>query len=120
MYPEFAESFANNLAVTFSMRDEEVTGVDPSVFRRYPREEEEDAVERENENVETETNAVGAYSRSDVRDYKMPRRKTTKRRKSKKASNTERFPFKSTKYLSYSDSQFQWAVGGYSSRNFPD
>jgi len=89
LYPEFAESFANNLAVTFSMRDEEVTGVDPSVFRRYPREEEEDAVERENENVETETNAVGAYSRSDVRDYKMPRRKTTKRRKSKKASNTE-------------------------------
>ena len=34
LYPEFAESFSNNLEVTFNLRDEDVIGVDPSVFRR--------------------------------------------------------------------------------------
>ncbi|XP_023332947.1 potassium voltage-gated channel unc-103 isoform X1 [Eurytemora carolleeae] len=79
LYPEFSESFASNLQVTFSMRDDEVTGVDPSVFRRYFREEEEEQQEHE----ETEFSA-GGYNRSDVRDYKMPRRRTTKRRKRSK------------------------------------
>ena len=39
LYPEFAESFADNLKVTFSMRDDDVIGVDPSVFRKYFRDE---------------------------------------------------------------------------------
>jgi len=80
LYPEFAESFANNLQVTFSMRDDEVTGVDPSVFRRYFREEEE---EQQGDAEEAELNA-GDYNRSDVRDYKMPRRRTTRRKKRSK------------------------------------
>ena len=39
LYPEFAESFSSNLEVTFNLRDEDVIGVDPSVFRRFNREE---------------------------------------------------------------------------------
>jgi len=77
LYPEFAESFSNNLEVTFNLRDEDVIGVDPSVFRRRGMLE-----------AETETNeeeiADEAYhddKRSRVKDYKMPRRKTTRRRR---------------------------------------
>merc|ERR1712106_652295 len=83
LYPEFAESFANNLQITFSMRDDEVTGVDPSVFRRYFREEEEEPQERDNDGGEQDASTAGGYNRSDVRDYKMPRRKTTRRKKKK-------------------------------------
>jgi len=89
LYPEFSESFANNLQITFSMRDDEVTGVDPSVFRRYFREEEEEPVEKDNDGGETETNTAGGYNRSDVRDYKMPRRKTTRRKKPRKPPDTD-------------------------------
>ena len=90
LYPEFAESFAQNLAVTFSMRDDEVTGVDPSVFRRYFREEGlEDLKESEGEE-NNDVNLVGGYNRAEVRDYKMPRRKTTKRRKARKVPETDR------------------------------
>ncbi len=72
LYPEFAESFSNNLEVTFNLRDEEVSGVDPTVFRRFFREETEE--------VEDE---VETFQRSEVKDYKMPRRKTTRRRRRK-------------------------------------
>ena len=70
---------------------DEVTGVDPSVFRRYFREEEEEPQERD-DGGETETNTAGGYNRSDVRDYKMPRRKTT-RRKKKKPPDSDRWFF---------------------------
>eukprot|EP00090_Calanus_glacialis_P047482 TRINITY_DN9891_c0_g1_i1.p1 TRINITY_DN9891_c0_g1~~TRINITY_DN9891_c0_g1_i1.p1 ORF type:complete len:903 (-),score=179.29 TRINITY_DN9891_c0_g1_i1:210-2918(-) len=89
LYPEFAESFANNLQITFSMRDDEVTGVDPSVFRRYFREEEEEPQERDNEGGEVEASTAGGYNRSDVRDYKMPRRKTTRRKKPRKPPDSD-------------------------------
>ena len=90
LYPEFSESFAENLKVTFSMRDDEVTGVDPSVFRRYFREEgleEQRESEAEDNN---DVNLVGGYNRTEVRDYKMPRRKTTKRKKTRKPPETDR------------------------------
>ena len=73
LYPEFAESFSTNLEVTFNLRDEDVIGVDPSVFRRGFREEPE---EPEEEGEETHND-----KRSQVKDYKMPRRKTTRRRR---------------------------------------
>ena len=39
LYPEFAESFSSNLEVTFNLRDDDIIGVDPSVFKRFVREE---------------------------------------------------------------------------------
>ena len=90
LYPEFAESFAQNLAVTFSMRDDEVTGVDPSVFRRYFREEGLEDLKDSEAEENNDVNLVGGYNRAEVRDYKMPRRKTTKRRKARKAPETDR------------------------------
>ena len=75
LYPEFAESFSSNLEVTFNLRDEDVIGVDPSVFRRFNREEAEDTVEEGVENYDDK--------RNQVKDYKMPRRRTTKRRRPK-------------------------------------
>ena len=90
LYPEFSQSFAENLKVTFSMRDDEVTGVDPSVFRRYFREEgleEQRESEAEDNN---DVNLVGGYNRTEVRDYKMPRRKTTKRKKTRRPPETDR------------------------------
>ena len=96
LYPEFAESFAQNLKVTFTMRDDEVTGVDPSVFRRYFREEggEEQGVSDGEETGgggagDVNVGGDGGYNRAEVRDYKMPRRKTTKRRKTKKPPEDE-------------------------------
>merc|ERR1719322_1174100 len=96
LYPEFAESFAQNLKVTFTMRDDEVTGVDPSVFRRYFREEggEEQGVSDGEETGgggagDVNVGGDGGYNRAEVRDYKMPRRKTTKRRKTKKPPDEE-------------------------------
>ena len=94
LYPEFAESFAQNLKVTFSMRDDEVTGVDPSVFRRYFREEgaEEGAGSEAEElggGAGGDTSAT--HNRAEVRDYKMPRRKTTRRRKPRKPPDSDRW-----------------------------
>ncbi|XP_059086068.1 potassium voltage-gated channel subfamily H member 2-like isoform X2 [Tigriopus californicus] len=74
LYPEFAESFSNNLEVTFNLRDEEVSGVDPTVFRRYFRDDLEE--------IEDETNDA-MDKRCEVKDYKMPRRRTTRRKKRK-------------------------------------
>lgn len=73
LYPEFAESFSSNLEVTFNLRDEDVIGVDPTVFRRFVRDEAtEEIEEEENEFIDR---------RREMKDYKMPRRKTTKRKK---------------------------------------
>merc|ERR1712062_602153 len=36
-----------------------------------------------------DVNLVGGYNRAEVRDYKMPRRKTTKRRKARKVPETD-------------------------------
>ena len=94
LYPEFAESFADNLKVTFSMRDDDVIGVDPSVFRKYFRDDlgEEEAVsDTEEPGGQGQGGLVGEakYNRAEVRDYKMPRRKTTKRRKNRKPESAE-------------------------------
>ena len=64
-------------------RDEEVVGVDPTIFRRFLREvEEEDIVEDEvNDTTNTTTD-----KRTEVNDYKMPRRKTTRRKKGRRQS----------------------------------
>ena len=53
--------------------------VDPSVFRRYFREEEEKPKERDNEGGEVEASSAGGYNRSDKRDYKMPEKKKKKK-----------------------------------------
>ena len=67
------------------MRDDEVTGVDPSVFRKYFR---EDGLEEAGGSDGEDAGAAGpgeaGYNRAEVRDYKMPRRKTTKRKKHRK------------------------------------
>merc|ERR1712110_649233 len=76
LYPEFAESFSNNLEVTFNLRDEDVIGVDPSVFRRRGMLE----AETETNEEEVADEAYHDDKRSRVKDYKMPRRKTTRRR----------------------------------------
>ncbi|KAF2363752.1 Ion transport domain [Trinorchestia longiramus] len=34
LYPEFQETFARNIEITFNLRDEEVSGVDPEVMRK--------------------------------------------------------------------------------------
>ena len=76
------------------MRDDEVTGVDPSVFRKYFREdgvEEAGGSEGEEAGVTGDTGPGEAgYNRAEVRDYKMPRRKTTKRKKQRKPPEPER------------------------------
>ena len=79
------------------MRDDDVTGVDPSVFRRYFREEgtEEQGVSDGEEAGgggagDGTVGGDGGYNRAEVRDYKMPRRKTTKRRKTKKPPDEEK------------------------------
>ena len=79
------------------MRDDDVTGVDPSVFRRYFRDEagEEKGGSEGEEGGGGEVNLAGdtaGYNRADNRDYKMPRRKTTKRRKGRKA-DTDKYVF---------------------------
>ena len=51
---------------------EEVSGVDPTVFRRFFREEAEE--------VEDDINELND-KRCEMKDYKMPRRKTTRRKK---------------------------------------
>ena len=63
--------------------------MDHSVFRRYFREEEEEPQERDNEGGEVEASTAGGYNRSDVRDYKMPRRKTTRRKKPRKPPDSD-------------------------------
>ncbi|QQP39548.1 Uncharacterized protein FKW44_020469, partial [Caligus rogercresseyi] len=71
---EFSETFSNNLQVTYNLRDEDVSGVDPSVFRRFSHEgyeEEEDSTP----GGETENR------RSEAKEFKMPRRKTTRRKR---------------------------------------
>ena len=45
LYPEFAESFSSNLEVTFNLRDDDIIGVDPSVFKRFVREPEDEPEE---------------------------------------------------------------------------
>ena len=42
------------------------------------------------ENNEVNLAGGGGYNRAEVRDYKMPRRKTTKRRKARKVPETDR------------------------------
>jgi len=71
------------------MRDDEVTGVDPSVFRRYFREEGLEDLKDSEAEENNDVNLVGGYNRAEVRDYKMPRRKTTKRRKARKVPETD-------------------------------
>ena len=44
-----------------------MSGVDPSVFRRYFREEDDELEEKEQEAVDTEPVTAGGYNRSDVR-----------------------------------------------------
>ena len=78
LYPEFAESFSSNLEVTFNLRDEDVIGVDPSVFRRFNRED----LTANDDTVEEGGEENCDDKRNQVKDYKMPRRRTTKRRKS--------------------------------------
>jgi len=75
LYPEFAESFSSNLEVTFNLRDEDVIGVDPSVFRRFTTRE------AEHSEIEEEGHENYDDKRSHVKDYKMPRRTTTRRRR---------------------------------------
>ena len=56
-------------------------GVDPTVFRRYFRDEQEEI---------DEELADCADRRCEVKDYKMPRRRTTRRKKrSNRDSNSE-------------------------------
>lgn len=88
LYPEFAESFSSNLEVTFNLRDEDVTGVDPSVFRRFTR----DAAENEEVEEEGAETMINDDKRSQVKDYKMPRRKTTRRRNKNKPAFYHRHP----------------------------
>ena len=45
LYPEFAESFSSNLEVTFNLRDDDIIGVDPSIFKRFVREPEDEPEE---------------------------------------------------------------------------
>ena len=60
---------------------EDVIGVDPTVFRRYFRDEQEEI---------DEELADCADRRCEVKDYKMPRRRTTRRKKrSNRDSNSE-------------------------------
>ncbi|CAB4062583.1 KCNH2 [Lepeophtheirus salmonis] len=75
LYPEFSETFSNNLEVTFNLRDEDVSGVDPSVFRRFSHE----GYEEDDDSINGEKD----HGRSEAKDYKMPRRKTTRRRRRK-------------------------------------
>ena len=73
------------------MRDDEVTGVDPSVFRKYFQEDRlEEAGGSEGEDAGITGPGEAAYNRAEVRDYKMPRRKTTKRKKHRKPPEPER------------------------------
>lgn len=58
-----------------------MSGVDPTVFRRYFREEAEEFEDDLHEYND---------KRSEVKDYKMPRRKTTRRRKKKDNSDEDR------------------------------
>ena len=44
-----------------------MTGVDPSVFRRYFREEEDEVEEKEAEAADMEESTAGGDNRSDVR-----------------------------------------------------
>ena len=86
LYPEFAESFSSNLEVTFNLRDEDVIGVDPSVFRRFTTRE------AEHSEIEEEGHENFDDKRSHVKDYKMPRRTTTRRRRRRiDSSNKEDF-----------------------------
>ncbi|QQP42073.1 Uncharacterized protein FKW44_016622, partial [Caligus rogercresseyi] len=86
LYPEFAESFSNNLDVTYNLRDEEVLGVDPSVFRRFFREEDGDHEDAAGEDEEDSIVGEREDRRSQVKEYKMPRRRTMKRRRTRPSS----------------------------------
>ena len=57
-------------------------GVDPTIFRRYLWEADEASEVAEDEvNETTGTMATTTDKRTEVNDYKMPRRKTTRRKK---------------------------------------
>ena len=66
-------------------RDEEVVGVDPTIFRRFLREVEEEDVPEDEVN-ETQMATSTTDKRTEVNDYKMPRRKTTRRKKGRRQS----------------------------------
>jgi hypothetical protein len=68
-------------------RDEEVVGVDPTIFRRFLREVEDEDVPEDDVN-ETQA-ATTTDKRTEVNDYKMPRRKTTRRKKGRRQDDTE-------------------------------
>lgn len=61
------------MGVSSASRDEEVIGVDPSIFRRYQRDEYEE--------IEDEFNEFSGIKKPEVNDYRMPRRRTTRRKK---------------------------------------
>ena len=65
-------------------RDDEVVGVDPTIFRRFLREVEEEDVP-EDEITDTQMTTT-TDKRTEVNDYKMPRRKTTRRKKGRRQS----------------------------------
>ena len=58
-------------------------GVDPTIFRRYLKEAEDDDVPEDEAN---EAVSMTKDKRTEVIDYKMPRRKTTRRKKGRKQS----------------------------------
>jgi len=78
----FFFAHSSNLEVTFNLRDEDIFGVDPSVFKRFVREMPADLEEEEDANEEGE-DGEGRFhdKRCQVKDYKMPRRKTTRRKR---------------------------------------
>ena len=78
----FFFGLSSNLEVTFNLRDEDIFGVDPSVFKRFVREMPADLEEEEDANEEGE-DGEGRFhdKRCQVKDYKMPRRKTTRRKR---------------------------------------
>ena len=62
-------------------------GVDPTIFRRYLREADEASEVAEDEiNDTTGTMSTTTDKRTEVNDYKMPRRKTTRRKKGRPQS----------------------------------
>ena len=79
-------AYFNKFPILFNfLRDEEVVGVDPTIFRRFLREVEEEDVP-EDEINETQMATTTTDKRTEVNDYKMPRRKTTRRKKGRRQS----------------------------------
>ncbi|XP_018011421.1 potassium voltage-gated channel subfamily H member 6 [Hyalella azteca] len=80
LYPEFHETFARNIEITFNLRDEEVSGVDPEVIRKK-----RGSLMRHN-SFESEETQVRRNA------YRLPRRRrrnVRKRRSSEEDSETD-------------------------------